>query len=66
MDEDTELGEGYGSSEYWDNSNNCWFSIRIGIGKDENKKQRAKLTYGCEDKSKQRLNLDECPTLRTE
>jgi len=65
-DEDSQTGDGYGSSEYWDKSNNCWLSIRIGIGLDNNKKQRAKLTYGCEDKNKQTLNLDECPTLRTE
>ena len=65
-DEDSQTGDGYGSSEYWDKSNNCWLSIRIGIGLDNNKKQRAKLTYGCKDKNKQTLNLDECPTLRTE
>ena len=65
-DEDTETGDGYGSSEYRDESNNCWFSIRIGIGKDNNGNQRAMLTYGCDDKSKQDLNLDDCPTLRTE
>ena len=65
-DEDSQTGDGYGSSEYWDKSNNCWLSIRIGIGLDNNKKQRAKLTYGCEDKNKQTLNVDDCPTLRTE
>jgi hypothetical protein len=66
MDEDTETGDSYGSSEYLDESNNCWFSIRVGNGEDNNGKQRVMLTYGCEDKSKQELNLDECPTLRTE
>lgn len=66
MDEDTQIGEGYASYEYWDNTANCWFAIRIGYGKDDNGKQRAKLKYGCEDKSKQSLKLDECPILRTE
>ena len=66
MDEDSQTGDGYGSSEYWDKTNNCWFSIRIGIGLDDNGKQRAVVTYGCEDKNKQTLDLDECPTLRTE
>jgi len=66
IDEDSETGEGYGSCEYWDKSNDCWLAIRIGIGKDDNGKQRAILNYGCNDKSKQKLNLDECPTLRTE
>ncbi len=66
MDEDSQSGDGYGSSEYWDKTNNCWFSIRIGIGLDNNGKQRAMLTYGCEDKNKQSLKLKECPTLRTE
>jgi hypothetical protein len=66
IDEDSQTGDGYGSSEYWDNANDCWFVIRIGIGKDDNGKQRAMLDYGCNDKSKQTINLDECPTLRTE
>jgi len=65
-DEDSQTGNGYGSYEYWDKTNDCWFSIRVGIGKDDNGKQRAMLNYGCNDKSKQTLNLDECPTLRTE
>jgi hypothetical protein len=64
MDEDAQTGEGYGSYEYGDQTNNCWFSIRIGVGLDNNGKQRARLTYGCEDKPE--LKLDECPTLRTE
>ena len=66
VDEDIQTGDSYGSSEYCDKTNNCWFSIRIGIGLDNNEKKRATLTYGCEDKNKQTLNLDECPTLRTE
>ncbi|WP_262512381.1 DUF433 domain-containing protein [Adhaeribacter arboris] len=65
-DEDSETGDSYGSSEYWDKTNDCWLSIRIGVGLDDNGKQRAMLTYGCEDKNKQTLSLDECPTLRTE
>ncbi len=65
-DEDDHTGLMYGSSEYWDKSSDCWFSIRVGIGLDDNGKLRAILNYGCEDKSKPNLNLDECPTLRTE
>jgi hypothetical protein len=65
-DEDSQTGNCYGSYEYWDKANDCWFAIRVGIGKDFNGKQRAMLDYGCNDKSKQTLNLDECPTLRTE
>jgi hypothetical protein len=64
-DIDTEMG-GYGSYEYWDKSNNCWFSARIGIGRDGNGKQRAKLNYSCDDKNKKAIELDECPVLRTE
>ena len=66
VDQDSETGDSYGSCEYWDKSNDCWFAIRIGIGKDDNGKLRAMLNYGCDDKKKQTLNLDECPTLRTE
>lgn len=65
-DEDSETGDGYGSCEYWDKTNDCWFAVRIGIGKDDNGKFRTMLNYGCDDKKKQTLNLDECPTLRTE
>ncbi|MEN9443204.1 MAG: hypothetical protein RIS47_94 [Bacteroidota bacterium] len=64
-DIDTEMG-GYGSYEYWDKSNNCWFAARIGIGKDDNEKQRAKVNYSCDDKNKKVIDLDECPVLRTE
>lgn len=64
-DVDTESG-GYGSQEYWDKANDCWLSLRIGIGADNNGKKRAKVTFGCEDKSKQTLDLDDCPVLRTE
>lgn len=66
VDEDSETGDGYGSCEYWDKSNDCWFAIRIGIGKDDNGKLRAMLKNYCDDKNKQTLNLDECPTLRSE
>jgi hypothetical protein len=64
-DIDTEMG-GYGSYEYWDKTKNCWLSIRIGIGRDTNGKQRAKLNYSCNDKNQKTIDLDECPVLRTE
>lgn len=64
-DIDTEMGS-YGSYEYWDKSNNCLFSVRIGIGKDDNGKQRAKVNYNCDDRNKTAIDLDECPVLRTE
>jgi hypothetical protein len=66
IDEDTETGESYGSCEYLDKNNDCWFAIRIGIGKDDNRKLRAMMNYGCDNKKKQSLKLDECPTLRKE
>lgn len=65
-DEDSETGYGYGSCEYWDKTNDCGLSIRVGIGKDDTGKQRAMLNYGGNDKSKKTLSLNECPTLRTE
>ena len=65
-DEDSETDESYESSEYWDKSDGCELSIRVGIGKDDNGKLRAKVTFGCDDKSKGTLALDDCPTLRTE
>jgi len=65
VDEDEQTGEAYGSSEYWKKKNDSWLSIRVG-GKDNNGKLRSIITYGCSDKKKKELNLDECPILRTE
>jgi hypothetical protein len=64
-DEDDETGLSYLSTEYRDDKNDCWFCIRIGDIDDIGKPQ-AKVLYGCDDKSKRRLELDDCPTLRTE
>lgn len=47
IDEDTETGETYASSEYHDLTSDCPFSIRVGIGKDENKKLRATVHSIC-------------------
>ena len=66
MDEDSRNGEGYPSYEYWDKTADCHFALRIGHGKDDHGKLRAKLKYGGEDHSKPSLSLNECPTLRTE
>lgn len=65
-DQDTQTGEWYASNEYWDITNNCWFAVRIGQGKDSHQKQRAMINYGCEDKNKPNVNLEGCPTLRAE
>lgn len=65
-DEDEVTGEGYGSFEYWEKDDKCWVSIRVGLRKDGNGKQRAKISFGCEDNSKKTMTLDDCPTLRTE
>ena len=66
MDEDTKFNEGYGCYEYADNSNECSFYIRIGIGLDDNGKHRASLNLKYNDKKNEHLNIDNCPTLRTE
>lgn len=66
VDEDDLTGNAYGSSEYSDKSNGCWLAIRIGIGLDDNGKQRATLSYNCEDENKKTIDLDEYPILRTE
>jgi len=63
---DDDIEGGYGSQEYRDNGKDSYLSIRIEIGKTENGKQRAKIHYGFNDKTKKTLDLDECPTLRTE
>lgn len=65
-DQDEQNVEGYGSYEYWHKNDDCRLSIRIGIGKDINGKERAKVTFGCEDQSKESLGIDKCPTMRAE
>lgn len=62
-DEDKLTGDSYGCYEYWKKENDCWCSVRIGIGKNKNGKQRAKVAYLCDDRE---LSLDDCPTLLTE
>ncbi|WP_445456425.1 hypothetical protein [Flavobacterium sp. HNIBRBA15423] len=64
-DDDDETGDGYLSVEYWDNSADCSFAIRIGE-KDDNGKFRAKIKLSCKDDKLKNIGLDDNPTLRTE
>lgn len=64
-DTDDESGNGYLSTEYWDNSSECSFAIRIGE-KDNKGKLRAKIILYCENNKSNNINLDENPTMRTE
>lgn len=64
-DDDDETGDGYLSVEYWDNSADCSFAIRIGE-KDDNGKLRAKIKLYCKDDKLKNIGLDDNPTLRTE
>lgn len=64
-DNDDETGDGYLSVEYWDNSPDCSFAIRIGE-KDDNGKLRAKIKYYCKDNKSKNIELDDNPTLRTQ
>lgn len=64
-DDDDETGEAYLSVEYWDNSPNGSFAIRIGE-KDDNGKLRAKIKLYCKDHKSKNIDLDDNPTLRTE
>ena len=66
VDEDSQTGDSYGSSEYLDNSSNCSLSIRVGIKKDDYGRLRATINYKCNDKVGIAFNLEDCPTLRTE
>jgi hypothetical protein len=65
IDVDDQSGKGYDVYQYTKELNNCWFVIRIGVGKDAKNKQRAKVIFGCKDKTKPALDLKDCPTLRT-
>ena len=66
IDVDNQSDKGYSAYEYTKELKNCWFTIRIGVGKDAKNKQRAKVMFGCKDKTKPALDLKDCPTLRTE
>jgi hypothetical protein len=63
---DIVTGDSFVSQEYIKKNNSLWLCINIGMDKDYKGKQRAKITYRYTDKSKQTLNLEECPILRTE
>jgi hypothetical protein len=64
-DEDDKTGNGYLSVEYWDNSTDCSFAIRVGE-KDSFGKLRAKINLFCHSDKSKNIELDEAPTLRTE
>jgi len=64
-DDDDETGYGYLSVEYYDNSADCSFAIRIGE-KDDNGKLRAKIKLYYKDNNLKNIGLDDQPTLRTE
>jgi len=66
VDIDDLTGEGYSSYEYWDQTKDSWLSIRVGTTKDNNGKQRAKITYGGNSKDVMGIDLKDCPTLRIE
>jgi len=64
--DDDDSGDGYGAYEYHLKNGECYFSIRVSIQKDQLERLRAKIIYGCWNSSVDRLELDDCPTLRTE
>ena len=64
-DDDDKTDEEYLSVEYWDNSPNCAFAIRVGE-KDGNGKLRAKIKLYCKENKSKNIDLDDNPTLRTE
>ncbi len=66
MDEDIEMDESYGSNEYWDKTDECAFSIRVGIGRDDKGRNRLSLTYSCLENNTHAFDLGEIPILRTE
>lgn len=56
-------GEAYGSVEYWEESSDCSFAIRIGE-KDNEGKLRAKIKLSCNGEAARNIDLNDCPTLR--
>lgn len=63
-DDDDSTGEAYGSVEYWDESSDCSFAIRIGE-KDNEGKLRARIKLSCNGEAAKNIDLNDCPTLRT-
>lgn len=72
IDRDELTGESYSSYEYWRRTDDFWLSIRICTDKIVNGKKdnawklRAKVTYWLSDNNKKGIDLQECPTMRTE
>lgn len=64
-DTDDETGDEYLSVEYFDNSSDCTFAIRIGE-KDNKGKRRAKIKLYCKDNQSKNIDLNDNPTLRTQ
>jgi hypothetical protein len=65
VDEDDQSGDSYSAIEYAKRTKDCWFTIRMGIGTDDNNRLRAIIKQGCESKSKPAL-IGNNITLRTE
>lgn len=63
--DDDETGDEYLSVEYFDNSPDCTFAIRIGE-KDDKGKLRAKIKLSCNDHQSKNIDLNDNPTLRTQ
>lgn len=63
-DDDDSTGESYGSVEYWDESSDCSFAIRIGEMDNEGK-LRARIKLSCNGEAAKNIDLNDCPTLRT-
>jgi hypothetical protein len=64
-DEDDKSGESYLSVEYWDNSSDCSFAIRVGK-KNSTGKLRAKIKLYCKGNKSKNIDLGDNPTMRTE
>jgi hypothetical protein len=47
VDEDDSTGDAYGASEYKTEGKDCWFNIRIGVGKDDEGRLRATINQDC-------------------
>lgn len=65
-DDKDSSGASYSIVEYRDETDSCYFAIRVGLGTDINGKLLARVYYACDDKNKHRLYADDCPTLRTD
>jgi len=63
---DIQTGDSFVGYEYRTENNKFWLVIKVGMDKNYKGKKRAKISFGYKDKSKETMNVEDGPILRSE